>query len=268
MLEIIKSALNDSMKVFDMATMKGVYLLPFVASGMYLLQSKCEEDLKCKRKLLFPCLIAVLLLLSPLLEVLGKNEPATRILRFYWTIPFEIVVLYCIITTLYRTKSRHGKATLILAVLLGLFCFSRQDNLTYPKVEQKWPWVKAENLYKIPTPVYELCNIIADKQQGQPCRAVFPFEFAYFVRQYDASISMPYGYYRPEPEIDIFSAVNTDEIDLDAVGKAAVEEKINYVILDQNKISSGNLAQYGYAEIACVPVEEKSYVIYQDSKAQ
>lgn len=263
MVWLIKESLNAATQVFDMATMKGVYLLPVLAGAIYIIQSKDEADRSFTQKVLFPCAIAILLLLTPIFGLIGKNQMETRLLRFYWTLPLGVIALYSVVSILFRVKGKVQKGLILCTTLMVLFCFSRQDNLTYPKVEQKWPWVKAENLYKVPQSVYELCNIIQNAQHGEPCRAAFPFGLAECVRQYDASIDMPYGAYWDESYIEIFAAVNAEEIDLDEVGKKATDEDLDYIVLNQSKIATGSLEKYHYEELQSVQDENTTYVVYK-----
>ena len=210
--------------------------------------------------------MAMLLLLSPLLGAFAGNQVDTRVLRLYWATPFEFVVLYCIIDVLYRFERPLKKVLFICVITFGLMALSRQDNLTYPKVEQKWPWVKAENLYKVPQSVYELCNRIEEEENWQGCKAAFPFELCYYVRQYDATIEMPYGYYWEVPEVPIFAAINADEINLNEVGQMASNIRLDYVVLDNSKIAEGTLQKYHYIEFDTVQGNGTTYVIYQYTK--
>lgn len=261
-MQLIKSTLDNVSRLFDMATLSGVYALPFLAAVAYLLLAGNEKNKKAIKLLLVPCAVAIILLFSPLIGLAaGSVNNYTRMLRFYWTIPFDIVVLYAAVDILFKLKTPLKKGTFVAAVCLGLLCFSRQQNMTYPKVEQKWPWVKAENLYKVPQSVYELCNMIQAEQQGKECRAAFPFELAMCVRQYDASIYMAYGEAWPESDNACFDAINADAINLNDVEQAALDEDLDYIVLEQSKIDSG--AMSAYTEIGEVSDEAETYVLYQ-----
>ena len=265
-MEKIKTFLDYSFRVFDIATMKGIYLLLFLGAAAYLMLLEDRRRGKAVYKLLLTCIIALALLVSPFLGAFAGKQVDTRVLRLYWATPFEFVVLYCVVDILYRCEKTKKKAAFLCVVLAGLVALSRQDNLTYPKVEQKWPWVRAENLYKVPQPVYELCNRIEEEENWQGCRAAFPFEYAYMVRQYDASIDMPYGYYVETPTIPIFVALTAEEIDLDAVGRGAIAENLEYIVLDQNKVVSGSLEEYHDGKLDTVEGDGTVYAIYQRVK--
>lgn len=259
-MALIKELLDNSFRIFDAATLKGFYLLPFLAAAIYLLISEDEQHKKIVRRLLVPCAVGFLILLSPLYGRMCKGHPTDQMTRFYWIIPFGVIVIYCFVEILYRIRRPLTKGIVLCVAVLGLMCCSRQDNLTAPKVGQGWPYVKAENLYKLPNEVYEVCNIIRAQQNGEECYAVLPHALAMNARQYDASILMPYGSYRRE-KTEIFQTINADEINLNDVAQLAQTENWDYIVLEQEKITGGTLPDY--TELATVPGDEVTYVIYQ-----
>ena len=260
-MSLLKQLIDNSFRIFDAATLKGFYFLPFLAAILYLLVSENEQHKRFIRRLLVPYLVGFVILMSPLFGRLCQGHANDQMTRFYWTIPFEVVVIYCLVEILYQLRRPLAKGAFLCVAALTLMACSRQDNLTSPKDGQGWPYVKAENLYKIPNAVYETCNIIRDQQNGEECRAVFPHDLAQCVRQYDASIMMPYGSYRNEWWNDIFAAINADEIDLDTVEQYAESDNWDYIVLEQQKIAGGTLTNY--AELATVKDGEITYVIYQ-----
>ena len=140
---------------------------------------------------------------------------------------------------------------------------TRQYNTAYPKVDIGWPWEVAANLYKVPASVEKTCDIILAEQNGEACRAAFPHDLAMYVRQYDATIMMPYGSYNEwrNFESPCFGSINADQINLDEVEQVALEDGLDYFVLDQSKITSGSLVNY--AEIDSVPDGEVSYGVYK-----
>lgn len=259
-MNLLKKVIDASFRIFDAATLKGVYFLPFLAACLYLLISEDEQHKRFIRRLLVPCAVGFVILMSPLFGRMAMSHSTDQMTRFYWTLPFGAIVIYCFVEILYRIRRPLTKGAVLCVAILGLMCFSRQDNLTAPKAGQGWPYVKAENLYKLPNEVYEVCNIIRDQQNGEECYAVMPHALAMNARQYDASIRMPYGSYRRE-YTDIFQTINADEINLDDVANLAQTENWDYIVLEQEKITGGTLP--GYAELATVPGGEITYVIYQ-----
>ena len=260
-MTLLKELLDNSFRIFDAATLKGFYFLPFVAAVLYLL---CLEDDRHKRfirRIPVPCILGFLFLLSPLFGRMCKGHGTDQMTRFYWTLPFAVIVIYCLVEILYRLRRPLAKGVFLCVVAFGLMACSRQDNMTSPKDGQGWPYVKAENLYKLPNAVYETCNIIQQQQNGAECRAVFPHDLAMCVRQYDASIMMPYGSYRNEWWNDVFSLINGDTIDLDVVAAYAEDYNWDYIVLDQGKIAGGTLTDYG--QLATVQDGDITYVIYQ-----
>lgn len=173
------------------------------------------------------------------------------------------IVAHCIADSLWKAKRPAAKAALIAVLALGVMSSTRQYNTAYPKVDIGWPWEAAANLYKVPASVEKTCDIILAEQNGEACRAAFPHDLAMYVRQYDATIMMPYGSYSEwrNSESPCFGPINTDQINLDEVEQVALEDGLDYFVLDQSKIVSGSLENY--TEIDSVPDGEESYGVYK-----
>ena len=62
-------------------------------------------------------------------------------------------------------------------------------------------------------------------------------------------------------ESPCFGPINTDQINLDEVEQVALEDGLDYFVLDQSKIVSGSLENY--TEIDSVPDGETSYGVYE-----
>ena len=58
-----------------------------------------------------------------------------------------------------------------------------------------------------------------------------------------------------------FGPINTDQINLDEVEEVALEDGLDYFVLDQSKIVSGSLENY--TEIDSVQDGETSYGVYK-----
>ena len=115
----------------------------------------------------------------------------------------------------------------------------------------------------MPASVEKTCDVILAQQSGKPCRAAFPHDLAMYVRQYDATIMMPYGSYGEwaNSQSPCFGPINADQINLDEVEQVALEDELDYFVLDQSKIVSGSLENY--TEIDSVQDEETSYGVYK-----
>lgn len=252
-----------ALDVFNLATSRGFYFLPFLFAIAYLILSDDEKHKRTITFLLAPTALGMLILLSPFVGSYAEGRDYIQICRFYWTLPFDLIVAYCIADSLWKAKRPATKAALIAVLALGVMSSTRQYNTILPKVDIGWPWEVAANLYKVPASVEKTCDIILTEQNGKACRAAFPHDLAMYVRQYDATIMMPYGSYVEwrNSESPCFGPINTDQINLDEVEQVALEDGLDYFVLDQSKIVSGSLVNY--AEIDSVPDGETSYSVYK-----
>lgn len=252
-----------ALDVFDLATSKGFYFLPFLFAIAYLILSDDEKHKRIITFLLAPTALGLLILLSPFVGSYAEGRDYIQICRFYWILPFDLIVAYCIADSLWKAKRPAAKAALIAVFALGVMSSTRQYNTIYPKVDIGLPWEVAANLYKVPASVEKTCDIILAQQNGETCRAAFPQALAMYVRQYDATIMMPYGSYaeRSSSEHSCYQPINADQINLDEVEQVALDDGLDYFVLDQSKITGGSLENY--TPIATVQDGETSYCIYQ-----
>lgn len=252
-----------ALDVFNLATSRGFYFLPFLFAIAYLILSDDEKHKRAITFLLAPTALGMLILLSPFVGSYAEGRDYIQICRFYWTLPFDLIVAYCIADSLWKAKRPSAKAALIAVLALGVMSSTRQYNTAYPKVDIGWPWEVAANLYKVPASVEKTCDIILAQQNGETCRAAFPHDLAMYVRQYDATIMMPYGSYGEwsNSQSSCFGPINTDQINLDEVEEVALEDGLDYFVLDQSKIVSGSLENY--TEIDSVQDGETSYGVYK-----
>ena len=74
---------------------------------------------------------------------------------------------------------------------------------------------------------------------------------------------MPYGSYGEwaNSQSPCFGPINADQINLDEVEQVALEDGLDYFVLDQSKIVNGSLENY--TEIESVPDGEISYAVYE-----
>ena len=151
--------LSIALDVFDLATSKGFYFLPFLFAIAYLILSDDEKHKRAITFLLAPTALGMLILLSPFVGSYAEGRDYIQICRFYWTLPFDLIVAYCIADSLWKAKRPAAKAALIAVLALGVISSTRQYNTIYPKVDIGWPWEVAANLYKVPASVEKTCDI-------------------------------------------------------------------------------------------------------------
>lgn len=257
----VKDLSDLALQIFEIATVRGFYFLPFLIASAYLLLFKKENHQKILKHVILPCVIGLVILLSPLVGKYGENHVLSQVSRLYWPLPMDFAIIYCVVE-LFSDLKDSSKKVIALGALTILLLTSNYHLYYYvSKNTVTWPHEKAANPYKITAVTYEICNVIAERQDGVECRAAFPYDIAIEIRQYDARIMMPYGAHSHFGWwMDIYQSINADSINLDSVDATALNNNLDYFVLDEGRIDSGSLQNYSLLDT--VQDGETTYGIY------
>lgn len=172
--------------------------------------------------------------------------------RILWLMPVTIVIAYTIVNIYAQLKGK--KAYVFLGVSIVLVIISGSCIYKNPVFS------KADNLYHIPQEVVEICDCI--EVEGREVMAVFPQEMLAFVRQYSATVCMPYGREVLMGLQDgFYEAMEANELDAEVISSYAKEHYCHYVVIRADKQVVGDFADYAYVEFARVG----NYIVYYDT---
>lgn len=122
---------------------------------------------------------------------------------------------------------------------------------------------RAENLYHMPQEVVDICDAI--QVEGREVMAVFPREMLSYVRQYTPLVCMPYGremlVSRWNMEDPLYDAMEAEVLDWDVILPLAKTYASHFVIVPEDKASTGDPEEYGFFLIDCID----GYAVYQDT---
>ena len=162
----------------------------FIISAIYIIAK--EKD--AVKKILFG-IMPLVILAGFLLPITRKvyvayvdKEDSVTYYRILWLIPIYIVIAYAACMLLMRLKSDAVRRAVTVAIVLVIMLTGK---CVYVNAEMHR--IKVENPYHIPQDVIDICDMITPAVGEENPWAVFPEELAWFVRQYDAHILMPYG---------------------------------------------------------------------------
>lgn len=121
--------------------------------------------------------------------------------RFLWIVPVGI----CISAAAVLMVCDHVKGTLRkgIAILALVLIFVSGGTFIY-----KDGYVRAENLYKMPSELLEVSRIIHEDTDVPFPKAMFEYDYHMLIRQYDASILLPCG---RDEYLDVLSNGITEE---------------------------------------------------------
>lgn len=166
----------------------GIYLIFYLIAIVFLL--KRRPDLR--KILLFPVCILIALFIVPKTSHFFLSymfEGGGIYWRYLWLLQIDLIIAAGIVEMIGMKKERRGLFLLItlgILVVSGSFIFNQSN------------FQKADNLYKIPQEVVEICELLrADAGDGYLLEnlTVAPASVAGWIRMYDGDICMLYGRY-------------------------------------------------------------------------
>lgn len=180
--------------------------------------------------------------------------------RMFWILPIPFVIAIAAVEVS-NIRVARIKQIVVRLLLLGIICFSGKY------VYDEDTIVQAQNMEKLPDEAEEVCNMISadalENQVGQK-KAVVPAELLSYIRQYDATIQMPYGRnaikeeYLPDNCQKIYDLMQEEKKDYFSLSGLLKEEVCNYLVLDKSDASS-KMDKYGYYQVA----QTDKYVIFR-----
>ena len=252
MLEIIKNIVAETLEIYSLATLDGKLFIPFFIGCVYLLLSGKETHSRAKVCLVYPSLIILLILFNPVIihliyKFIGVEE---RIVRLYWPLPMDAVIVYCFVHALSSLEKRWKKLVLSAAAVFLLFV-----GTGFQHSGQSYTF--ARNAEKMPVGTKEVCDAIYEYSLHDPCDVIMPTELFFWVRPYRASIRTPFIR-------DIKNWYDENgALDLDTVGSVGAENGCKYVVLNSGEPVTGKVEKYGYSVLTVVPAGDDSYTIYE-----
>lgn len=184
----IKKILIAERAVVNQYFGNGVYLIFYVLALVFLFKKR--PDLK--KILLLPMCVLFFLFALPKTShfILSYMFEGGGIYwRYFWLLQINLIIAVAVVEMIEIKKEKRGQRLLVILGILivsGSFIFN-QDNFQ-----------KAENPYKIPDEVVEICDLIkADAGEAYLLEdlTVAPASLAGWIRMYDGDICLLYGRY-------------------------------------------------------------------------
>lgn len=184
--------------------------------------------------------------------------------RMFWSLPSVLIIAYGFSCLLVRIPSKWAKA---LAVIACVSCIS----VTGKFVVSTDTYVSNTNRFKLPAAVPVLCELIksdAREQEVEVVKVVACNSLLSYIRQYDASILMPYGRnaLRQEGlsanEAELFVLFNQEEKNYERLNILMEEEECNYFIVSDTTESRDEYLAKRYQSIG--QVEE--YTVFRTAQ--
>lgn len=243
----------ESLVIFKLYTgMKFLFLLTLL-SWIYLLVK--EKDSRVKILLVYGPAIIVALFLFPVSRkaFVALGLDGETYYRILWTVPMGVIAVYGFCHLFEKYKKIGLAVSAALIILCGSFVY-QSDYIS-----------KAENLYHIPGTVIRICDRIRPDNPDTRVSAVMPPELIHFVRQYDASINMPYGREMLVERWGYYNAVyeameKTDVVDMEKLLEATRADYCRYIVMRRDRQTDKDPVSCGLTLVD----EIDGYRIYED----
>ena len=243
----------ESLVIFKLYT--GLKPLLALSLLMWVFLLITEKNKKVRLVLVYAPFLTAALFLFPVSRkaFVAAGLDGETYYRVRWTIPMGVIFCYgaC------RLFARHRKIGLLIAGALIALCGSWVYRSPYI--------TRAENLYHIPDTVVKICDRIGSGDSDVRVSAVMPPELIHFVRQYDASINMPYGREMLVERWAYYNAVyeameGAEVVEMEKLLEVTRQEGCQYLVMGQGKETDTDPEKSGLVLID----EIDGYRIYQD----
>lgn len=252
MFSILRNIVSETLEIYSLATLDGKLFIPFFICCIYLVLSKKETHGRAKEYLVYPSLVIMLIIFNPVIihllyKYIGVEE---RIVRLYWPLPMDAVMVYCFVHFL-SSMDKTWKKLVLSAAAVFLLLLGTGFDLAGQS------FTPACNVQKMPAGTKEVCDAIYEYNLHEPCDVIMPTDLFFWVRSYRSSIRTPFIR-------DIRNWYDENgALDLDIVGKTGSENCCKYVVLNTGEQSAGELEKYGYSELKTIPAGDDFYIIYR-----
>lgn len=244
---------------------EGTYLILFLC-GVFFIYLQ-EKKQKVRLAFVSYSVVILLLMVFPVtaLVIMDYLIGEEVYWRMFWLLPIPFVLAYAAVRLL--QKEKKGRKIVLAFFLCVAVILSGKWVYTNGEIEQ------SSNLEKIPSEVIEVCNALSQdamKNGIEKKRVVVPSGLLPYIRQYDATIEMPYGRNAIKQEAmtenceniyNIMCQKKAENKDISILCSLLKDEKCNYLVekLEIAVEVQEQLEQFGYMQVGAVG----EYVIYR-----
>lgn len=261
MLEFMKGIVQTAVAHFWGFNGTGMHFALFFAAVLYLAAVREKGEEKPGRFIVGYSIVFTILYLCPVTAYIIMEYCIGELVywRMFWLLPIIITIAYVFVKWLFQTK---GKGQFALFLILAVAVIGITGAPVYTQ-ENFYP---AENEYKIPQNAIDICEFINQDrgENGGVAKVTVPNELLCYIRQYDASIKMPYGRNALTGEklgkrrTQIYEMMTSGNIDWEQMIRLLKKEGSNYFVYPAG-IGSDELERGGYTSLGDV----NGYSIYR-----
>lgn len=234
----------DIIEQLNTAIDDGAYWLLYVFSLLIIVKL---NDEKGKEYLVKPMVLLAIIVFNPLVALVLDKCLQSSYWRVIWMLQEYIVISYAIILVLRKYKKVQK---IIVGIVFSLIIVFAGKNMFVDNY-----YKKAENIYRIPNEIIEICEII-NNNEDEPYVATV-YHVYIWIKQYDPSINLAYG--KNGGPMEIRSLVEPSERDYAYLHEVLVENECNILVIRVGEVLQEEIEMHGYEFID----NTQNYVIYR-----
>ena len=200
----------DIIEQLNMAIADGTYYILYIVSLLLIVKL---EDENGKEYIVKPMVLLSIIVFNPLVALVLDKCLQSSYWRVIWMLQEYIVISYAIILVLRKYKSFQKLMVGCVLAIIILFAGKNMFIDNYYK--------KAENIYRIPNEIIEICDIINNNEDNPYVATVYHVYI--WIKQYDPSIDLAYG--KNGGPMEIRALVEAAERDYEYLHTILVEKK-------------------------------------------
>jgi len=234
----------DIIEQLNVAIADGYYWLLYIVSLLLIIKLNDENG---KEYIVKPMVLLAIIVFNPIVALILDKCLQSSYWRVIWMLQEYIVISYAIILILRKYKSVQKLVIGLILVITISFAGKNMFIDNYYK--------KAENIYRIPNEIIEICEIINDNEDEPYVATVYHVYI--WIKQYDPSINLAYG--KNGGPMEIRTLVEDAERDYAYLHEVLVENECNILIIRAGEVLQEEIEIHGYEFID----NTQNYVIYR-----
>lgn len=245
---------SESARLLQDFAGEGMILTLFFLSVIWLLVTEKKKEIR----IIFvytPATVLVIFFFPITAKIMNAFLGEEIYYRLLWLWPIVPTIAYATVQ-LWRAVKEQSRMLVTLAVMLIIMLSGK---LMYTSQH----YSLADNVYHVPQEVVDICDDI--RVEGREVMALFPKELVQYVRQYDATICMPFGreaiVYTWGVRDELFFALEMETIDVSKVAQLAKGRLCHYVVISKEDKLNGTFEDFDYELLGTYG----QYLVYKDT---
>ena len=234
MLNVIKISIH-TLKLYN-----GSYVL-FLLAYLYMIIVNYHEKKKFNGIIFYVGLVLLIFFNPITAKVITICIGEGVYWRYLWILPMGIYISYAG-THLILHLEKNSEKTIICLLVLASIMLSGENMYNSDNFEE------AENVYKIPQEVVEVCQILNENEIQD--KVALPEGLRYYVRQYDAGINVLYTrMINHTNEGQLLRELEAESPNAETIDSILNETLCRCVVINKDEDLLTSLALYGYEEV-------------------